>query len=51
MTAAAFAKGFLQLEGDLTPLLVSLVNKSPAANRMLDHSGQVEILWYNMHYL
>ena len=41
MTAAAFAKGFLELEGDLTPLLVSLVNKSKAANTMLDHSGQV----------
>ncbi|CCI50266.1 unnamed protein product [Albugo candida] len=25
MTAAAFAKGFLELEGDLTPILVSLV--------------------------
>lgn len=28
MTAAAFAKGFLDLEGELTPILVSLVQKN-----------------------
>jgi hypothetical protein len=39
MTAAAFAKGFLELEGELTPLLVSLVQRSKMASLMLDHSG------------
>ena len=38
-TAAAFAKGFLELEGDLTPILVSLVLKGKDANSMLDQSG------------
>ncbi|TMW68840.1 hypothetical protein Poli38472_006308 [Pythium oligandrum] len=43
MTAAAFAKGFLELEGDLTPILVSLVTTlGKNANKMLDHSGQAE---------
>nr|CCA18114.1 PREDICTED: inositol hexakisphosphate and diphosphoinositolpentakisphosphate kinase 2like isoform 4 putative [Albugo laibachii Nc14] len=43
MTAAAFAKGFLELEGDLTPILVSLVTTlGKDANKMLDHSGQAE---------
>jgi hypothetical protein len=37
LTAAAFSKGMLELEGDsLTPILVTLVNKD---NEMLDHSG------------
>ncbi|KAI9912079.1 hypothetical protein PsorP6_009539 [Peronosclerospora sorghi] len=41
MTTAAFAKGFLELEGDLTPILVSLVTTLDRdANKMLDHSGQ-----------
>lgn len=38
-TAAAFAKGFLELEGDLIPILVSLVLKGKDANSMLDQSG------------
>ncbi|RLN92543.1 hypothetical protein DYB28_005024, partial [Aphanomyces astaci] len=43
MTAAAFAKGFLELEGDLTPILVSLVTTlDKDANKMLDHSGQAD---------
>ncbi|POM60006.1 Inositol hexakisphosphate and diphosphoinositol-pentakisphosphate Kinase, partial [Phytophthora palmivora] len=43
MTAAAFAKGFLELEGDLTPILVSLVTTlGKDANKMLDHSGQAD---------
>ncbi|KAF4136941.1 Histidine phosphatase superfamily (branch 2) [Phytophthora infestans] len=43
MTAAAFAKGFLELEGDLTPILVSLVTTlGRDANKMLDHSGQAD---------
>ncbi|CAH0517919.1 unnamed protein product [Peronospora belbahrii] len=43
MTAAAFAKGFLELEGDLTPILVGLVTTLDRdANKMLDHSGQAD---------
>ncbi|KAG7396049.1 Inositol hexakisphosphate and diphosphoinositol-pentakisphosphate kinase 2 [Phytophthora boehmeriae] len=43
MTAAAFAKGFLELDGDLTPILVSLVTTlGKDANKMLDHSGQAD---------
>ena len=36
MTAAAFAKGFLDLEGELTPILASLV-KFDNTGQMLDH--------------
>eukprot|EP00050_Salpingoeca_kvevrii_P007410 m.296055 g.296055 ORF g.296055 m.296055 type:complete len:1020 (+) comp13312_c0_seq1:82-3141(+) len=36
MTAAAFAKGLLGLEGDLPPILVSLVRKDEEANHLLD---------------
>ncbi|CEG43145.1 inositol hexakisphosphate and diphosphoinositol-pentakisphosphate [Plasmopara halstedii] len=43
VTAAAFAKGFLELDGDLTPILVSLVTTlGRDANKMLDHSGQAD---------
>ena len=35
MTAAAFARGMLDLEGDLTPILVSLVKKGKAINDYL----------------
>ena len=35
-TAAAFAKGLLDLEGDLTPIMVSLVRKDKAVNDLLD---------------
>jgi inositol-hexakisphosphate/diphosphoinositol-pentakisphosphate 1-kinase len=42
-TAAAFAKGFLELEGDLTPILVSLVHKEKSSGMMLDQSGNKEI--------
>jgi len=38
-TAAAFAKGMLQLEGSLTPILVSLVRKTKGSLHMLDHAG------------
>ncbi|CAK9296273.1 unnamed protein product [Gordionus sp. m RMFG-2023] len=37
MTAAAFAKGFLALEGELTPILVQMV-KSADINGLLDHN-------------
>lgn len=40
-TAAAFTKGLLELEGDLTPVLVSLV--SIQASNLLDHSDNKEI--------
>ncbi len=36
LTAAAFAKGLLDLEGDLTPILVSLVNMEKSANKRLN---------------
>ncbi len=39
-TAAAFAKGFLELEGELPPILVSLVRKEKV---MLDRSGNKNI--------
>lgn len=34
-TAAAFAKGLLELEGDLPPILVSLVHKEKGSMHML----------------
>jgi hypothetical protein len=39
LRAAAFAKSFLDLEGELTPILVSLVSKDKQAHSMLDQSG------------
>jgi inositol hexakisphosphate/diphosphoinositol-pentakisphosphate kinase len=36
--AAAFAKGFLQLDGEITPILVSLVRKDAAVNSLLDET-------------
>jgi inositol-hexakisphosphate/diphosphoinositol-pentakisphosphate 1-kinase len=41
-TAAAFTKGLLELEGDLTPVLVSLVSIQGSPN-LLDHSENKEI--------
>ena len=38
MTAAAFAKGFLDLEGRLTPILASLVSKHHYITKMLDET-------------
>lgn len=38
MTAAAFAKGFLDLEGMLTPILASLVSKNDKVTQMLDET-------------
>eukprot|EP01147_Barroeca_monosierra_P002118 gene2118-5158_t len=38
MTAAAFAKGLLQLHGEITPILVSLVRKDQAVNMLLDET-------------
>lgn len=42
-TAAAFAKGLLELEGDLPPILVSLVHKEKGSMHMLDPSGNKEV--------
>merc|ERR1719420_2501502 len=36
ITAAAFTKGFLDLEGDITPILVSLVTRDQYAQALLD---------------
>jgi len=36
MSAAAFTKGFLDLEGMLTPIMASLVSKNPSITSMLD---------------
>ena len=33
-TAAAFTKGFLDLDGDITPILVSLVGRDQSAQRL-----------------
>jgi hypothetical protein len=42
-TAAAFAKGLLELEGEIPPILVSLVHKEQGSQHMLDPSGNKEV--------
>jgi inositol-hexakisphosphate/diphosphoinositol-pentakisphosphate 1-kinase len=42
-TAAAFTKGLLELEGDLTPVLVSLVTVQEKNNQLLDHYDNLEV--------
>lgn len=42
-TAAAFAKGLLELEGELPPILVSLVHKEKGSMHLLDPSGNKEV--------
>jgi inositol hexakisphosphate/diphosphoinositol-pentakisphosphate kinase len=42
-TAAAFAKGLLELEGEIPPILVSLVHKEKESIHMLDPSGNQEV--------
>ena len=42
-TAAAFAKGLLELEGSIPPILVSLVHKEKDSLHMLDPSGNKEV--------
>jgi len=37
LTAASFTKGFLDLDGDLPPILVSLVASDAFAHQLLDH--------------
>ncbi|KJE96389.1 histidine acid phosphatase domain containing 2A [Capsaspora owczarzaki ATCC 30864] len=39
VTAAAFTKGLLELEGELTPILISLVRKDKAAIKLLDDAS------------
>ena len=41
-TAAAFLKGLLQLEGALAPILVIMVRKDEATQKMLDDSSGSE---------
>jgi len=41
-TAAAFCKGLLELEGDLPPILVSLVRKDEATQELLDFNKRQE---------
>ena len=41
-TAAAFLKGLLQLEGALAPILVIMVRKDEATQKMLDDSSESE---------
>lgn len=43
MTAAAFAKGLLALEGELTPILFQMV-KSANTNGLLDNDGEASSL-------
>lgn len=40
ITSAAFTKGFLDLEGELTPILVALVIHNRKAHALLDESPQ-----------
>eukprot|EP00050_Salpingoeca_kvevrii_P014971 m.42343 g.42343 ORF g.42343 m.42343 type:complete len:979 (-) comp6090_c0_seq1:161-3097(-) len=42
LTAAAFAKGLLNLDGDLVPILVSLVRKDTTASSLLDDHSQAQ---------
>ncbi len=49
VTAAAFIKAFLNLEGELTPILVSLVRKGKFASEMLD-AGQPLVANF-MHFI
>ena len=42
-TAAAFTKGLLELEGQLTPILASLVTVEEKNRQMLDRGGNVQI--------
>jgi hypothetical protein len=42
-TAAAFTKGLLELEGNLTPILASLVTVEEKNRQMLDKGGNNEI--------
>ena len=47
MTAAAFAKGLLALEGELTPILVQMV-KSAHTNGLLDNETDGSSKYQNM---
>jgi inositol hexakisphosphate/diphosphoinositol-pentakisphosphate kinase len=45
-TAAAFAKGLLELDGELPPILASLVTVEEKTRQMLDRGGNCEIKQY-----
>ena len=47
MTAAAFAKGLLALEGEITPILVQMV-KSANTNGLLDNESDCSSKYQNM---
>ena len=47
MTAAAFAKGLLALEGELTPILVQMV-KSANTNGLLDNESEGSSKYQNI---
>ena len=47
MTDAAFAKGLLALEGELTPILVQMV-KSANTNGLLDNDNDCSSKYQNM---
>ena len=42
MTAAAFAKGMLELDGDLVPILASLVKHSAKNDMLLDDESNAK---------
>lgn len=44
MTAAAFAKGFLALEGELTPILIQMVKSGAHTNGLLDNADDAQHL-------
>lgn len=48
MTAAAFAKGLLALEGEITPILVQMV-KSANTNGLLDNESECSSKYQNMY--
>ena len=53
-TAAAFTKGLLELEGQLTPILASLVTVEEKCSEMLDKRGNEQVksdMDYYHHHL
>lgn len=44
VTAAAFARGLLQLDNDIPPILASLVRKDSSVNKLLDDVGSAKDL-------
>lgn len=46
VTAAAFAKGFLDLDGELTPILVSLINRDKSATKLLNDNVAAQVSFF-----